>query len=45
VAVLALASSGMVTPVAAACAMLASSLSVVLNSGRLLSGASAQHRA
>jgi len=45
VAVLALASSGMVTPVAAACAMLGSSLSVVLNSGRLLSGTSAQHRA
>ena len=37
VAVLALASSGMVTPLAAACAMLASSVSVVLNSGRLLS--------
>lgn len=36
VAILALASSGMVTPVAAACAMLASSLSVVLNSSRLL---------
>jgi Cu2+-exporting ATPase/Cu+-exporting ATPase len=44
VAVLGLASSGMVTPVAAACAMLASSLSVVLNSGRLLSGMSAEHR-
>jgi Cu2+-exporting ATPase/Cu+-exporting ATPase len=42
VAVLALASSGMVTPVAAACAMLASSLSVMLNSGRLLSGRSAR---
>ncbi|OIJ41390.1 heavy metal translocating P-type ATPase [Massilia timonae] len=41
VAVLGLASSGMVTPVAAACAMLASSLSVLLNSGRLLSGTDA----
>ncbi|WP_187271592.1 heavy metal translocating P-type ATPase [Massilia arenae] len=44
VAVLALASSGMVTPVAAAGAMLASSLSVMLNSGRLLSGTSARQR-
>ncbi|MEX5744525.1 heavy metal translocating P-type ATPase [Massilia sp. X63] len=44
VAVLALASSGMVTPVAAACAMLASSLSVMLNSGRLLSGPRARLR-
>jgi Cu2+-exporting ATPase/Cu+-exporting ATPase len=44
VAVLALASSGMVTPVAAACAMLASSLSVMLNSGRLLSGTIARQR-
>nr|WP_235584344.1 HAD-IC family P-type ATPase [Massilia sp. MS-15] len=45
VGVLALAAGGMVTPVAAACAMLASSLSVMLNSGRLLSARSALPRA